>query len=106
VPRTKPRLEQFIRARAARNIGLVEMLDADKGRDPHAMATALRQLPQQGVPSDVVVPGLLDGIGNVWRLVAKQLMHPHRGPASLDVVDGNVEPAADPAVAPPARVRT
>ena len=27
-----------------------------------AMATALRQLPQQGLPSDVVVPGLLDGL--------------------------------------------
>ena len=88
VPRTKPRLEQFIRARAARNLGLIEMLDADRGRDPHAMATALRQLPQQGLPSDVVVPGLLDGLGNVWRLVAKQLAHPHRGPAALEVTDG------------------
>ena len=109
VPRTKPRLEQFIRARAARNIGLVEMLDADgeKGRDPQAMATALRQLPQQGLPSDVVVPGLLDGLGNVWRLVAKQLMNPHRGPARLeakgaaDSTDVGEQPAA-----PPARART
>ena len=33
VPRTRPRLEQFIRARAARNVGLIEMLDADRGRD-------------------------------------------------------------------------
>ena len=87
VPRTRPRLEQFIRARAARNLGLIEMLDADRGRDPHAMATALRQLPQQGLPSDVVVPGLLDGLGNVLRLVAKQLAHPHRGPASLESLD-------------------
>ncbi len=107
VPRTKPRLEQFIRARAARNIGLIEMLDADKGRDPHAMATALRQLPQQGLPSDVVVPGLLDGLGNVWRLVAKQLMNPHRGPARLEA-DGIVDPApdADSSTVPPARART
>lgn len=107
VPRTKPRLEQFIRARAARNIGLVEMLDADKGRDPQAMATALRQLPQQGVPSDVVVPGLLDGLGNVWRLVAKQLMHPHRGPARLGSEGTSVsaEPADVPAQ-PSARIRT
>lgn len=83
VPRTHPRLEQFIRARAARNIGLIEMLDPNRGRDPQAMATALRQLPQQGLPSDVVVPGLLDGLGSVWRLVSKQLVNPHRGPASL-----------------------
>lgn len=89
VPRTHPRLEQFIRARAARNIGLIEMLDPNRGRDPQAMATALRHLPQQGLPSDVVVPGLLDGLGSVWRLVSKQLAHPHRGPSSLDVVDVN-----------------
>ncbi len=110
VPRTKPRLEQFIRARAARNIGLIEMLDADKGRDPQAMATALRQLPQQGLPSDVVVPGLLDGLGNVWRLVAKQLMHPHRGPASLDAMESSAEAGPDsapsPAIVPPVRART
>ena len=81
VPRTRPRLEQFIRARAARNIGLVEMLDAGRGRAPQAMATALRHLPQQGLPSDVVVPGLLDGLRSVWRLVSKQLSHPHRGPS-------------------------
>ena len=100
VPRTRPRLEQFIRARAARNVGLIEMLEADGGRDPHAMATALRQLPQQGLPSDVVVPGLLDGLGNVWRLVAKRMTNPHRGPAPLDVADGNADP-----IAPPARAR-
>ena len=105
VPRTRPRLEQFIRARAARNLGLIEMLDADRGRDPHHMATALRQLPQQGVPSDVVVPGLLDGLGNVWRLVSKQLAHPHRGPASLEAAEAvpAAGPAANPAIVPPAR---
>ena len=108
VPRTKPRLEQFIRARAARNVGLIEMLDADRGRDPHAMATALRQPPQQGLPSDVVVPGLLDGLGNVLRLVAKQLAHPHRGPASLESMDLFADaPAVDPAASPPsARFRS
>ncbi|CAN5909053.1 glycosyltransferase family protein [soil metagenome] len=110
VPRTRPRLEQFIRARAARNIGLVEMLDADRGRDPHAMATALRQLPQQGLPSDVVVPGLLDGLGNVWRLVSKQLARPQRGPAPLEAIWGGGETAsADPSLppnAPSARART
>ncbi|MGQ0584843.1 MAG: glycosyltransferase family protein [Reyranella sp.] len=109
VPRTKPRLEQFIRARAARNIGLIEMLDADgeKGRDPQAMATALRQLPQQGLPSDVVVPGLLDGLGNVWRLVAKQLMNPHRGPARLEAEEAaDPRDAGDSSVVPPARART
>jgi predicted glycosyltransferase len=84
VPRTRPRQEQLIRTRAARNLGLMEMLDADNGRDPHFMATALRQLPQQRAPSDVVVPGLLDGLPNVIKLVARILARTHRGPASID----------------------
>jgi predicted glycosyltransferase len=110
VPRTHPRLEQFIRARAARNIGLIEMLDPNRGRDPQAMATALRHLPQQGLPSDVVVPGLLDGLGSVWRLVSKQLVHPHRGPASLDAVEAagshaSGEPASASPVPLPGRHR-
>lgn len=108
VPRTRPRQEQLIRARAARNVGLVEMLDADRGRDPLDMATALRQLPQQGLPSDVVVPGLLDGLPNLWRLVAKQLGQRQRGPAPIDqaaIASSPAGPAAAPAV-PPARART
>ncbi|UYN94867.1 MAG: hypothetical protein KIT25_23085 [Enhydrobacter sp.] len=84
VPRTRPRLEQFIRAEAARDAGLVDMLDPERGRDPHVMATALRQLPQQGLPSDAIVPGLLDGLPNVCRLVGRAIAHPHRGPASVE----------------------
>jgi predicted glycosyltransferase len=107
VPRTRPRLEQFIRTLAARNLGLLEMLDADRGRHPTAMATALRQLTQQGLPSEVVVPGLLDGIGNVLRLVNKQLAHPHRGPAPLDAIEPIGQPAEpDDRAAQSARFRT
>jgi predicted glycosyltransferase len=107
VPRTRPRLEQFIRTGAARHLGLLEMLNAELGRNPNVMATALRQLTQQGVPSDVVVPGLLDGIPNVLRLVSKQLLHPHRGPASLDAIESMVEPAEpDDRAAQSARFRT
>ncbi len=107
VPRTRPRLEQFIRMRAARNLGLLEMLNPELGRNRNVMATALRQLPQQGVPSDVVVPGLLDGIPNVLRLVNKQLYHPHRGPASLDQAELLAEPAElDGRVAHAVRSRT
>ena len=47
-------------------------------------------LSQQGAPSDVVVPGLLDGIGNVLRLVHKQFAHPHRGPAPLQAPEAEV----------------
>ncbi len=70
VPRTAPRLEQYIRTSRAAALGLVSML-ADDGRyDGATMAAALRQLPRQGRPSDVVVPGLLEGLTNVSRLVA------------------------------------
>ena len=69
------------------------------------VVVALRQLPQQGLPSDVVVPGLLDGVGNVLRLVHKQLLHPHRGPAALGAEADDPPPAATPGVTP-ARARS
>jgi predicted glycosyltransferase len=95
VPRTRPRQEQLIRAEAARDAGLIDMLDPELGRDPQMMATALRQLPQQGLPSDAIVPGLLDGLPNVCRLVARSFTHPHRGPAPLDVATPMVDVPAE-----------
>ncbi|HEY0570732.1 MAG TPA: glycosyltransferase [Enterovirga sp.] len=63
VPRMRPRLEQFIRAQRAERLGLARMLAEDgNGRDPAAMAAALKALPRQARPSEVVVPGLLDGL--------------------------------------------
>jgi predicted glycosyltransferase len=70
VPRTAPRLEQHIRAERAAEIGLVSMLSDDGSNDPAVMAAALRALPRQSRPSEVVVPGLLEGLTNVSRLVA------------------------------------
>jgi predicted glycosyltransferase len=78
VPRMVPRLEQFIRASRAQELGLVSMLPDDGIRDAHAMATALRQLPQQQVPSDVIIPGLMDGLENVNRLAERHLSEPRR----------------------------
>jgi predicted glycosyltransferase len=69
VPRTVPRMEQYIRTERAAELGLVAMLPDDGERDPQRMATALRHLPQQKLPSRVVIPGLLDGLDNVNRLV-------------------------------------
>ncbi|MET1027149.1 MAG: glycosyltransferase [Dongiaceae bacterium] len=78
VPRTKPRMEQYLRAAKAKDLGLSSMLEDDGKRDWRAMATALRQLPQQALPSEVVVPGLLDGLTNVNRLVQHALERSHR----------------------------
>lgn len=73
IPREAPRREQFIRAARAQEMGLAAMLTDDGLRCPVAMATALRQLPQQAPPSAVVAPGLLDGLVNVNRLAARRL---------------------------------
>ena len=73
VPRTAPRLEQFIRAQRAAELGLLTMLSEEEGRDPSVMATALRQLTGQALPSTAVIPGLLEGMPNVNRLARKWL---------------------------------
>ena len=73
VPRTAPRLEQFIRAQQAQEAGLVRMLGDDGQRDVRAMVAALRALPHQPAPSDIVIPGLLDGLDNVGRLTSRWL---------------------------------
>jgi predicted glycosyltransferase len=69
IPRTRPRMEQYLRATRAKEYGLVSMLEDDGTRDWKSMATALRQLPQQALPSQVVLPGLMDGLTNINRLV-------------------------------------
>jgi len=73
VPRTTPRLEQYIRASRAAELGLVRMLVEDGQYDPKVMGNALRALPTQPLPSAVVVPGLLEGLDNVARLAAPWL---------------------------------
>lgn len=69
VPRKRPRMEQFIRANRAQQLGLVRMLEDDGEYDPTVMAAAIRNLPRQPLPSEVVIPGLLEGLDNVDRLV-------------------------------------
>ncbi len=84
IPRTVPRMEQYIRASRAQDLGLVRMLRDDGKRDARLMATALRNLPQQRLPSEVVVPGLLDGPKNVLRLAEYWLEH---GASQLSVAE-------------------
>ena len=91
VPRTAPRLEQHIRASRAAELGLVAMLEDDGSYDPAVMAAALRALPRQSRPSEVVVPGLLEGLPNVSRLVAPWIEPADEAPA---VRTFSVEPLA------------
>ncbi|MHA1107665.1 MAG: glycosyltransferase, partial [Alphaproteobacteria bacterium] len=83
VPRTMPRREQLIRAERAEQLGLLKCLVDDGNRDPAIMATALRHLPQQSRPSQVVVPGLLDGLANVNRLAETQFARVDRPRVAL-----------------------
>ena len=69
-------MEQFIRASRAQELGLVRMLEDDGKRHVDVMGKALRELPYQNRPRDVIVPGLLEGLDNVNRLVAPWLMEP------------------------------
>jgi predicted glycosyltransferase len=73
VPRTVPRREQYIRASRAQELGLVRMLGDDGECATEDMITALHDLPQQPRPSDSIVPGILDGLENVDRLVHQLL---------------------------------
>lgn len=76
VPRTVPRLEQFIRASRAHELGLARMLE-DKGeRRPEEMAAAIRGLPGQARPSEVRIPGLLDGLSVINAMVDGWLSAP------------------------------
>jgi predicted glycosyltransferase len=69
VPRTVPRLEQFIRADRMSRLGLVRMLVDDETRSIPAMADAIRALPSQSAPSAVALPGYLEGYGAINGIV-------------------------------------
>ena len=63
VPRTRPRLEQWLRASRAEDLGLVRMLDEFRdGLSTEAMIAAIRRLPDQPRPSEAGADGLLDGL--------------------------------------------
>jgi predicted glycosyltransferase len=88
VPRRRPRMEQYIRAHRAHELGLVTMLANHEARTPHLMAAALRRLPHQLRPSAVFVPGLLDGLDNIQRMVDAGMpvaFEPHVGLATQGV---------------------
>ncbi|PCJ10006.1 MAG: hypothetical protein COB16_01485 [Rhodobacteraceae bacterium] len=79
VPRTTPRLEQWIRASRAEQLGLIAMLDENRdGMTPETMIHSIRALAQQKPPSAAFPPGLLDGLDYVTNRVAKLLSNPAR----------------------------
>ena len=71
VPRTKPREEQYIRAKRASEIGLSSMLTPEEAAIPSVMAEALRNLPNQPLPSENLAPRDLAGLENICVEVQK-----------------------------------
>lgn len=66
VPRTRPRREQVIRAESAERLGLVRMLLPERdGKGAGVMAEAIKALAYQRRPSEVRIPGLMDGLVNI-----------------------------------------
>ena len=79
VPRTTPRLEQWIRASRAEDLGLVTMLDETRdGWTPQAMGRAVRALEKQPAPSTAIRGGLLDGLEYVTERVSALLANQSR----------------------------
>ena len=86
VPRTVPRREQYIRATRAHELGLVRVLEDDGTRDPTVMAKALGALPDQSKPSQVRIPGLLDGLSTINAQVDALLYEREPQPSPIALV--------------------
>ena len=57
-----------MRAREAERLGLVRSLDLDARADARIMTRAIRALPAQRKPSELLSPGMLDGLEQVVAL--------------------------------------
>jgi len=69
IPRTVPRKEQYLRATRAAELGLINVLVDDKKRNAETMVKAIHHLLHRKKPSEAIVPGLLDGLPNVGKLL-------------------------------------
>lgn len=75
VPRTKPREEQYIRAKRSTELGLSSMLTPEEAAIPSEMAKALRNLPNQKIPSQSLAEGDMAGLDNICIEVQKISEH-------------------------------
>jgi predicted glycosyltransferase len=69
MPRTVPRLEQWIRADRMSRRGVVSMISEADAAKPDVMAAALAQLTEQPKPSAAGLSGLLDGFAGINAIV-------------------------------------
>lgn len=76
IPRTTPREEQLIRARHARSLGLVSVLEP-LDITVESMCRALKALPQQPLPQQLMDEDFLNGLA--WVGQRTQMLLQHRG---------------------------
>jgi predicted glycosyltransferase len=69
VPRTVPRLEQWIRADRMSRRGVINIISEADAAEPATMARALAALPSRPRPSAAGLTGLLDGFSAINRMV-------------------------------------
>lgn len=81
VPRTRPRMEQHLRAERAARLGLVRMLPDGGARDPALMAAALRELPHTEPPGAALRDRFLGGLERIADLSEPWLSGHHRRPS-------------------------
>ena len=71
MPRTNPREEQFIRARRAQELNLVDMMLPSEADDAAALSKALANLPDRELPDDAGGGEMLDGLETINAFVSK-----------------------------------
>ncbi|MEM8626754.1 MAG: glycosyltransferase [Pseudomonadota bacterium] len=69
VPRSRPRLEQTIRAQEMQSMGLLRMLSDADAKDPRPMAEAIASLAHQAPPSMRGINGLMGGFDAICSAV-------------------------------------
>ena len=73
VPRTEPRMEQFLRAERAQKLGFVTLLSIEEAKDPDLLLSWLARLPAMPPPSGMMPAGLLNGLDAVCARVRPYL---------------------------------
>ena len=87
IPRTSPREEQLVRARAAERCGIFDVVLPSEADDPELLAAGLKALTSRAAPSAAPRPLPLDGLENIGTLV-EQCIAERQAP-KLSVVGAN-----------------